>query len=91
MGHLCPRMHAGVGATGAMNVHRHAEKLSDCLFEQPLHGDKCFITLALKAGKAGTIVTQSEFIRRHRITHLVAIATTRMSATMMPAMRSRLS
>ena len=91
MRHLGARVHASVCASGAVNVHRSAEKLGDGLLEQALHSDKRFIALALEACKTGAVVAHGQFVGDHRITHLEATARARISATRMPATRSRFS
>ena len=91
MRHLCTRVHAGVCASGAVNVHRCTEKFGDGLLEQALHGDERFVALALEACKTGAVVAHGQFVGGHRITHLEATARARINATRMPATRSRFS
>ena len=67
MCHLRARVHASVCASGAVDVHRSAEKLGDGLLEQALHGDERFVALALEACKTGAVVAHGQFVGGHRI------------------------
>ena len=60
---LPERMHAGVGAAGALDRHIFAGELPDRDFDFALHGRR--IGLALPAGKRRTVILDQDFVARH--------------------------
>ena len=89
MRNLGPRMHAGIGAASAVELDPLAEEFGISRLQKALNGHQVFGALTLKTGKTRTVIAHRQSIGRHRITHLVSAATTRIARMSSPATRSR--
>ena len=72
MRHLPARVHAGIGAAGALHQHtlagerRHGER------QHALHGE--LVGLRLPAAKRRAVIFDDEFVARHNLSSVVADA-----------------
>ena len=63
MGDLPARVHAGIGAAGALHVRAFARQRRDRRRQHALHGR--LVGLHLPAGKGRAVIFDSELIARH--------------------------
>ena len=60
---LTQRMHAGIGAPGALHVHLLAAERRDRRGERPLH--RRTVCLYLPADERSAVILDQEFVARH--------------------------